>query len=210
MERILDAQNYSTIGAVVLVLVALFIYHMSANSAPKKSLNPDQWILFELIDKISLTHDVRRFRFALPSKDHVVGLPIGQHISLKFTDAEGKAVIRSYTPTTNDKDDKGYFEFCVKIYSPAPPKFPLGGKMSQHLDSLKIGDKVLMKGPKGHVDYKGRGHFTIQRKASVTSHTVKTIGMIAGGTGTRPFDCLCYSRSVASNLLCQASHLCCS
>jgi cytochrome-b5 reductase len=29
------------------------------------------------------------------------------------------------------------------------PKFPEGGKMSQHLDSLKIGDKIEMRGPKG-------------------------------------------------------------
>ena len=136
------------VGSVVLILVALFIYHMSQNTCPKKALNPDQWIPFELIDKSSLSHDVRRFRFALPSKNHIVGLPIGQHISLKYTDAEGKLVIRSYTPTTNDKDDKGYVDFCVKIYSPLPPKFPIGGKMSQHLDGLEIGEKVLMKGPK--------------------------------------------------------------
>lgn len=31
-----------------------------------------------------------------------------------------------------------------------------GGKMSQHLASLKVGDTILMKGPKGHVDYTGK------------------------------------------------------
>lgn len=187
MDQSIINDYFPTVGAVVLILVALFIYHMSMNSGPKEALNPDQWIPFELIDKCSLTHDVRRFRFSLPSKDHVVGLPIGQHISLKFTDVEGKLVIRSYTPTTNDKDDKGYFDICVKIYSPLPPRFPLGGKMSQYLDSLQIGEKVLMKGPKGHVDYKGEGHFTIQRKSVLSEYNITTLGMIAGGTGASLF-----------------------
>ena len=186
MDQLLSSENVSLFGSIVLILVALFIYHMSYNSGPKKAMDPDQWIPFELIDKSSLSHDVRRFRFALPSKDHVVGLPIGQHISLKFTDADGKLVIRSYTPTTNDSDDKGYFDFCVKIYPPFPPKFPNGGKMSQHLDGLEVGEKVLMKGPKGHMDYKGNGQFTIKRKTAVTKYAMKNLGMIAGGTGITP------------------------
>ena len=185
MQSFLE-EYFSTIGAIVLIMVALFIYHMSKNSN-SNALSPDQWTPFELIDKTSLSHDVRRFRFALPSKNHVCGLPIGQHISVKFTDSEGKLVIRSYTPTTNDKDHKGYFDICVKVYPPCPPKFPTGGKMSQHLDGLKIGDKILMKGPKGHVDYKRNGHFTLKRKGDEkTSHQVKTLGMIAGGTGITP------------------------
>ena len=33
--------------------------------------------------------------------------------------------------------------------------------MSQHLASLKIGDTMLMKGPKGHVDYVGKYFMTL-------------------------------------------------
>jgi len=58
---------------------------------------------------------------------------------------------------------------------------PSGGKMSQHLNNLKIGDGILAKGPKGHLDYRGRGAFTIKKKDEVVLHKVKKIGMIAGG-----------------------------
>lgn len=58
--------------------------------------------------------------------------------------------------------------------------------MSQHLNSLKIGETILMKGPKGHLDYKGVGRFTILQKREVVEYRKKKIGMIAGGTGITP------------------------
>ena len=129
---------------------------------------------------------MRRFRFALQSKTHVLGLPIGQHISLKFRNKEGKDVIRSYTPVSSD-DDIGYVDFVIKVYFPQEPKFPTGGQMSQHLESLRIGDTMEMKGPKGHLDYKGQGNFTISKGNKGTKeYSMKNIGMIAGGTGITP------------------------
>ena len=48
-----------------------------------------------LIDKVVLSHDTRRFRFALPSRKHVLGLPTGQHISLSYVDPiDGKSQAR--------------------------------------------------------------------------------------------------------------------
>jgi hypothetical protein len=44
------------------------------------------------------------------------------------------------------------------------PKFPEGGKMSQHLDSLALGDEVEVKGPVGHFVYTGRGTFLLNNK----------------------------------------------
>ena len=37
------------------------------------------------------------------------------------------------------------------------PQYPAGGKMSQYLDSLAIGDFVDVRGPNGLLEYKGRG-----------------------------------------------------
>lgn len=69
----------------------------------------------------------------------------------------------------------------MKVYFPSPPKFPDGGKMSQHLNNLKIGDTIMMKGPKGHLDYKGRGVFSIaRRRDNIVEYRKKKIGMIAG------------------------------
>lgn len=38
------------------------------------------------------------------------------------------------------------------------PKFPEGGKMSQYLNSLRIGDVVEFRGPSGLLTYAGRGN----------------------------------------------------
>ena len=43
----------------------------------------------------------------------MLGLPIGQHISVA-AEIDGKDVIRSYTPTTSD-EDKGHFDLVVKV-----------------------------------------------------------------------------------------------
>ncbi len=59
--------------------------------------------------------------------------------------------------------------------------------MTQHLASLTVGDSMLMKGPKGHLDYLGRGKFTIAHKRHhVEKYHKKKIGMVAGGTGITP------------------------
>lgn len=68
---------------------------------------------FELVFKEEITHDTRRFRFALPSAEHALGLPIGHHIYLSAK-INGDTVVRPYTPTTSD-DDKGFFDLIVKV-----------------------------------------------------------------------------------------------
>ena len=50
------------------------------------------------------------------------------------------------------------FVDSVQIYfKNVHPKFPAGGKMSQHLDSLQIGDFIDVRGPNGLLVYNGRG-----------------------------------------------------
>jgi cytochrome-b5 reductase len=67
------------------------------------------------------------------------------------------------------------------------PKFPEGGKMSQHLDSLKIGDTIDMKGPKGHLTYFTKGKFTVKlMRKPLEERNATHFGMIAGGTGITP------------------------
>lgn len=58
--------------------------------------------------------------------------------------------------------------------------------MSQHLAAMKVGDSILMKGPKGHLEYLGKGKFTITKRGETTTYRKKKIGMIAGGTGITP------------------------
>ncbi|XP_033882887.1 NADH-cytochrome b5 reductase 3-like isoform X2 [Acipenser ruthenus] len=134
-----------------------------------------------------ISHNTRRFRFALKSPDHVLGLPIGQHIYLSAR-INGDLVERPYTPVSSD-DDKGYVDLVVKIYyKNVHPKFPDGGEMSQYLESLRIGDAIDFRGPSGLLVYQGKGKFAIHldNKSDPAISTAKQIGMIAGGTGITP------------------------
>jgi cytochrome-b5 reductase len=74
-----------------------------------------------------------------------------------------KEVVRSYTPITSD-EEKGYFELLIKSY----PQ----GNISAHMTTLKIGDTMKIRGPKGAMVY--------------TPNMCRRIGMIAGGTGITP------------------------
>ena len=56
------------------------------------------------------------YRFALPRPDDVLGLPIGQHISIS-AEIDGKEITRSYTPTSSD-DDLGHFDLLIKVLPP--------------------------------------------------------------------------------------------
>lgn len=178
------ADNLPVLLAVVVVAVSLFLLLSGKRKRPV-ALDKDEWRPFRLIKKEELTHDTLRLRFALQSENHVLGLPIGQHISFRFLAEDGKEVIRSYTPVTSD-DEVGYVDFVIKVYRPMRPNFPEGGKMSQHLDRLKIGETIEMRGPKGSIEYLGKGVFSIRRGRNVTTKQVKKVGFISGGTGITP------------------------
>ncbi|KYO26353.1 NADH-cytochrome b5 reductase 3 [Alligator mississippiensis] len=181
----------STLGGIVIYpvwLVYTFIMRLFRKPHPAITLqDPEVKYALRLIDKEEVSHDTRRFRFALPTREHILGLPIGQHIYLS-TRIDGNLVIRPYTPVSSD-DDKGFVDLVVKIYfRGVHPKFPDGGKMSQYLDSLKIGDTIDFRGPSGLLVYQGKGKFAIRpdKKSEPVTRTVKYVGMIAGGTGITP------------------------
>jgi cytochrome-b5 reductase len=130
----------------------------------RKILKPDTFQDFKLIQKTSTSHNVAIYRFGLPRPTDILGLPIGQHISLAATPkGADKEVVRSYTPISSD-EDKGYFDLMIKTY----PQ----GNISAHMATLKLGDTMKVKGPKGAMVYQ--------------PNLCKRIGMIAGGTGITP------------------------
>ncbi|KAF1576831.1 NADH-cytochrome b5 reductase 3, partial [Eudyptes chrysocome] len=182
-------------------LIYTTILRLFKNPHPAITLkDPEVKYALRLIDKEEVSHDTRRFRFALPSTDHILGLPVGQHIYLSAR-IDGALVVRPYTPVSSD-DDKGFVDLVVKIYfRGVHPKFPDGGKMSQYLDSLKIGDTIDFRGPSGllalfpaffnvfHLSLSlSSGKFAIrpEKKAEAVTKKVKYVGMIAGGTGITP------------------------
>ena len=107
------------------------------------------------------------YRFALPNSKSILGLPIGQHISigapLPQPDGTTKEIIRSYTPISSDHQP-GFFDLLIKSY----PQ----GNISKHMASLMVGQTIKVRGPKGAFVY--------------TPNMVRRFGMIAGGTGITP------------------------
>ncbi|CAH0628752.1 unnamed protein product [Chrysodeixis includens] len=183
------------VGAVVIVagLLRQYLWGKKKEPSARKSSqlvaleDPNKKYALPLIEKEEISHDTRRYRFGLPSSEHVLGLPIGQHVHLSAKIGED-LVIRAYTPVSSD-EDKGYVDLVVKVYfKNTHPKFPDGGKMSQHLESLKINDTIDVRGPSGRLQYASKGKFLIKkmRKDPPISVLVKKVNMIAGGTGITP------------------------
>jgi len=98
-------------------------------------------------------------------------------------DREDEAEIeRKYTPTTSD-DEEGHVDLVIKVYKGGViDRFPDGGKMSQFMGKLKVGDKVNLMGPIGMNEYLGHGKFKIGTKEK----QCKALAMISGGTGITP------------------------
>uniref|UniRef100_A0A8C2RPW1 FAD-binding FR-type domain-containing protein n=1 Tax=Capra hircus TaxID=9925 RepID=A0A8C2RPW1_CAPHI len=145
------------VGLLTLAGVALGAYLVRRSRRPPVTLlDPNEKYRLRLLDKTTVNHNTKRFRFALPTAHHVLGLPVGKHVYLSAR-IDGNLVIRPYTPVTSD-EDQGYVDLVIKVYlKGVHPKFPEGGKMSQYLDSLKIGDMVEFRGPSGLLTYAGKG-----------------------------------------------------
>lgn len=182
MGSILDVLTSLSVETKVAVAVAAVTAALAAKfllkpNPPKKviipALNPKEYKKFKLAERREINHNTRLYRFALENPDDLLGLPIGQHMSVKAV-VDGKEIFRSYTPTSSD-DELGYFDLMIKVYDK--------GAMSQYIDKLKIGDHLDVRGPKGLFVYK--------------PNMLKSIGMVAGGTGITPM--LQVIRAIAKN-----------
>lgn len=80
----------------------------------KPVLDPTRFQAFPLVAKTVLSSNTARYRFALPRKDAILGLPIGQHLQVQ-ADVNNKLVQRSYTPVSLDDDEPGFFDLVVKV-----------------------------------------------------------------------------------------------
>ena len=116
-----------------------------------------------------------------------LGLPIGGHVifvaNVFNPDTNKEEEIgRKYTPTSK-LHQKGYCEFIIKVYhAGVHPSFPNGGRMTQYLEKMQIGDYMKMEGPKGRISYAGHGNFFVEN----VLHYKTKIGMVAGGSGITP------------------------
>eukprot|EP00916_Digyalum_oweni_P027008 GHVL01044321.1.p1 GENE.GHVL01044321.1~~GHVL01044321.1.p1 ORF type:complete len:295 (+),score=51.22 GHVL01044321.1:86-970(+) len=181
-------------NALLVIAIGGVIFFIFSNlKSNKPFLNGTRQIL-KLSKKIWISKDTVQLSFKLPSQEMSLGLPIGQHIRIYCAPPKGEVrgewngkpdsdtseIARKYTPV--DSSIKGSLELVVKVYKPKKPQFCDGGKMSQNLGSLNIGDSITLEGPLGGVAYESPGIFTNRGKLLV----VEQLGMIAGGTGITP------------------------
>ncbi|KAJ7225810.1 ferredoxin reductase-like C-terminal NADP-linked domain-containing protein [Mycena pura] len=163
-------------GALILATV---LWTTVFNAGSRKVLDPKIWQEFPLEKKTQISpntamfassfappvlviNTIASYRFTLPRPTDVLGLPVGKHISVS-ANLNGKEVTRSYTPISSD-DQKGSFDLLIKSYEM--------GNISRHFASLKLGDHLRVKGPRGAFAY--------------TPGLTPAIGMIAGGSGITP------------------------
>ncbi|KAI8959765.1 ferredoxin reductase-like protein [Daldinia sp. FL1419] len=157
-------KEWTPAAALVAIALGLLKYY---RSLPKVILKPDVFQEFELKEKTIISHNVAIYRFSLPAPTSILGLPIGQHISigavLPQPDGTTKEIVRSYTPISGDHQP-GYFDLLIKSYPT--------GNISRHMASLAVGQTIRVRGPKGAFVY--------------TPNMVRHFGMVAGGTGITP------------------------
>lgn len=149
--------------AIFAIRMSIKLYKIIRPNSFKKALKAGEFNDYELIAKNAVTKNTSIYRFKLGDENTVLGLPVGQHISIRATIDE-KKVMRSYTPISLDSEAKGYFELLVKSYD--------NGTMSKYIGELEIGDKITVCGPQGGYNY--------------TANCRKKLGMICGGTGITP------------------------
>jgi len=135
-----------------------------AAAAPSKSgMDSAAFVPFKLVKRVKLNHNTDTFTFALKDPSAALDLPVSSCIMTKFVGADGKDVVRPYTPVY--QYDKGILTLVVKVY-------PVGGVMSKHIHTLNVGDSLEIKGPFPKLKYE--------------ANKWAQIGMVAGGTGLTP------------------------
>lgn len=151
---------FTTIASIIIGFIGLYFFQQSKKNGPV--LDKVEFKKFPLIEKVRISHNTNKYRFGLPKPTDRLGLPIGQHLVIGATINE-KEITRSYTPISHDYE-LGYFDLIVKTYEK--------GNISKLLHNKKIGETIDVRGPKGFFEY--------------TPNMVKSLGMIAGGTGITP------------------------
>ncbi|KAK9236448.1 hypothetical protein V1525DRAFT_406864 [Lipomyces kononenkoae] len=149
-------------GPIFLLWSFMFYISKIVHRKSRTVIRPDIFHEFVLMERMKVNYNTAIYRFALPHENDILGVPIGQHLSIAV-EIGGKIALKSYTPISSD-DSHGYFDLLIKNY----PQ----GTVSSFIGGLEVGQTACFRGPSGAMIY---------RKG-----LSKTIGMIAGGTGITP------------------------
>ncbi|PRW57497.1 NADH-cytochrome b5 reductase [Chlorella sorokiniana] len=162
-------------GAAAAGVAAVLATQQPAHAAAAVSaLSPEEWRALKLVHKEALTKGIANptvlYRFALADKNQEVGLPVASCLLVRAPigsekpDGSRAFVLRPYTPVSHPTE-KGHFDLAIKVYP--------DGKMSQHIDKLKVGDTLDFKGP-------------LMKMKLEDIAKRKHVGLLAGGSGLTP------------------------
>jgi len=147
------------------------------DEAPEFGLN-GEYQKYKLVAKTQYNHDSIILRFALQSDKTILGLPIGNHMRIRWKDdSMEEPIMRSYTPISDDTL-VGFFDLLIKVYEP--------GAMTQRLNKLEINEYIESVGPLGRINYNEPSNLKITERGESKNLKVSKIGMLAGGTGITP------------------------
>lgn len=135
-----------------------------ADAEKHRAFSPKEFRSFTIKEVKDLSPNTKLYNVALPTAHHEMGMQTASFVMVKGPpDAEGKATMRPYTPTSTN-EHKGSFELVIKAYP--------NGVVSSYLHTLQPGDSIEVKGP--------------IMKFKYTPNSKKHIGMLAGGSGITP------------------------
>ena len=66
-------ENIAVVSIVAAISILLIVKIITSANKKKIALSKEDWIAFPLIDIKEISHDVKKFRFALQSNEHVLG-----------------------------------------------------------------------------------------------------------------------------------------
>ncbi|KAK4450705.1 hypothetical protein QBC34DRAFT_296811 [Podospora aff. communis PSN243] len=172
------------IGTLTPSALAALTSKESQPSLPDKSrtvfLQTKSWSPATLTSKEKASPDSKVFTFTLDHPSQYIGLPVGQHLMMRLRDpSTNEAIIRAYTPIS-PPSDIGILRVLVKIYYDTLDT--CGGRMTQALDALPVGQTIDFKGPVGKFNYLGRGLCSINGR----ERKVRKFVMICAGSGITP------------------------
>jgi ferredoxin-NADP reductase len=116
----------------------------------------------EIIEIIKRTFDVKSFRFSRPTQFEYEA---GQFMFVTIPKDAGD--LKKHFTISSSPTEKDFIEFTKKL---------TGSQYSTALDSLKIGDKLIIDAP--------YGKFVLDKE-------IKKIGMLSGGIGITPLRSMC-------------------
>lgn len=166
---------------------------MPQEQLAKMSIVDDKQCFAVLTAQSTICRDTVCLEFKYQNLARKPVLPVGKHLKVvapnpckpgqlwngeEDEDDGDDTFERKYTPSQVSEDG---FVLVIKVYYPNA-EFPDGGKMSQYLANIRVGDCVEFALPYGVIEYLGDGTFKRMKNEVQT----KKIGMIAAGSGITP------------------------